>query len=288
MNGFLIVNKPLGPTSHDVVARVRRLVGRGIKVGHTGTLDPQAGGVLPIAVGHATRLADELRDADKAYRGIIRLGIVTDSDDAAGAVIAERAVEPIAVEQLEHILAQFRGPLRQMPPAYSAIHVNGQRAYDLARRGEQPELAARDVVIHQLSGRLIDERHIAIDVSCSKGTYIRALARDIGAALGCGGHLAELQRTQVGPFTLGEAVALDQLSTRDDVITRLVPLQRVLQRWTAVTLTDDQCRRVMHGMPVQLETTARQVAAYRKPDELLALLEHVGAYWQPRKVFVQD
>jgi tRNA pseudouridine55 synthase len=285
MNGFLILNKPTGPTSHDMVAFVRRLVGRKQKVGHTGTLDPAAGGVLPIAVGHATRLADELRDADKAYRGVIELGSVTDTDDAAGTVVAQAAVPAISSEQLAAVIAQFRGPIRQLPPAYSAIHVAGQRAYDLARRGLLPDLPLRDIVIHALDAEALSATQIAITVSCSKGTYIRALARDIGAALGCGGHLSSLLRTQVGPFTLSAAVDPQQLQCADDIAQRLLPMGSVLGNRYTHLLSDEDYARVIRGMPIAAVSAAESVAAYRTADELTALLERIDDRWQPRKVF---
>lgn len=286
MNGFLILNKPVGPTSHDMVAVIRRLAGRRQKVGHTGTLDPGAGGVLPIAVGHATRLADELRDADKAYRGIITLGSVTDTDDAAGTVVAHSAVPPIDNEQLSAVISRFRGPISQLPPAYSAIHVAGQRAYELARRGLLPDLPMRDVVIHTLDAEFLSLTQIAVTVTCSKGTYIRALARDIGAALGCGGHLSSLLRTQVGPFSLSDAVEPQQLHTADDIVQRLLPMSSVLSKRHAHQLTDEEYSRVIRGMPISADTAAAAVAAYRSDGELIALMERIDDRWHPRKVFM--
>jgi tRNA pseudouridine55 synthase len=288
MNGFLILNKPVGPTSHDMVAMVRRLVGRKQKVGHTGTLDPGAGGVLPIAVGRATRLADELRDADKAYCGVIELGTVTDTDDAAGTVVAQAAVPAINADQLAAVIAQFRGPISQLPPAYSAIHVAGQRAYELARRGLLPDLPLRDVVIHALDAELLSATQIAVTVSCSKGTYIRALARDIGAALGCGGHLSSLLRTRVGLFSLEQAVDPQDLRSADDVAQRLLPMGSVLGGRYAHRLSDDDYSRVVRGMPIAAATAADLVAAYRSDGELTALMERIDDRWHPRKVFVQD
>lgn len=285
VNGFLILDKPTGPTSHDMVARVRRLLARNSKVGHTGTLDPLASGVLPLAIGHATRLADELRDADKGYVGVIQLGITTDSDDAEGSEIARAAVPALDEQRLAEVIAPFRGAISQIPPAYSAIHVDGKRAYDLARRGEQVVLAARNVIIHALTASIIGADQIQLEVRCSKGTYIRSLARDIGAALGCGGHLAQLRRTLVGPFSLADAVKPDDLAQRDDIAQRLLPSGSVLQHWTAVELTAEQQERVRRGMPLTLQLDVERVAAYRAPHELMALLERVGEQYQPRKVF---
>ncbi|MCX5932263.1 MAG: tRNA pseudouridine(55) synthase TruB [Cyanobacteria bacterium] len=209
--GFLILDKPAGLTSHDCVARVRRRYGLK-RVGHGGTLDPAVTGVLPLALGSATRLLPYL-DGAKAYRGVIQLGLSTDSDDLSGSVLQRRPLPPLSRELLEAALAPFCGPILQRPPQVSAVHVQGERAYARARRGEHSELQERAVTIERLellswdpsSGRL------ELELRCSAGTYVRSLARDLGEALGCGGALAELRRTEALGFPLSAAVRFEEL-----------------------------------------------------------------------------
>lgn len=209
--GFLVLDKPAGPSSHGCVARVRRAYGLK-RVGHGGTLDPAVTGVLPIALGAATRLLPYL-GGDKAYRGVVQLGLTTSSDDLEGEVLERRPLPSLSRHELEAALAPFRGAIEQVPPQVSAVHVDGERAYARVRRGESLELAARPVTIHRLellgwepaSGRL------ELELRCSAGTYVRALARDLGAALGCGGALARLRRTEALGFGLEQAVPLEVL-----------------------------------------------------------------------------
>jgi len=287
MNGFLNIDKPAGPTSHDVVARVRRLAGRGVKVGHAGTLDPGARGVLPVALGHATRLVEHLADARKGYRGLARLGRTTTTDDAAGETVEERPVPPLTLALVEAAAAPLRGEILQVPPAVSALHVDGRRAYELARAGERVELAARPARIYRLDWAIVDERTVALEVECGKGTYIRALARDLGAALGCGAHLDALERTFVGPFHLDEAVALDALTADPALLTgSLLPPTAALAGWSAAALDADGLRRVSHGMPLRLDGLAGERAyAHDGEGALVALLRREGELWQPYKVF---
>ena len=209
--GFLILDKPAGLSSHSCVSRVRRAYGLK-RVGHGGTLDPAVTGVLPIALGPATRLLPYL-SGDKSYRGIVQLGVRTDSDDLEGMVLEQRPVPPFSRVELEQALAPFRGAIQQRPPAVSAVHVNGERAYTLARQGQSLELPPRPVLIQRLE--LLDWQpelgRLELEVDCSAGTYIRSLARDLGDALGCGGCLASLRRTQALGFTLAQSVSLEAL-----------------------------------------------------------------------------
>lgn len=209
--GFLVLDKPAGLTSHACVSKVRRAYGLK-RVGHGGTLDPAVTGVLPIAVGAATRLLPYL-EGDKAYRGVVRLGLTTSTDDLEGEVLTEHAVPALDAAALEQALAPFRGAIQQRPPQVSAVHVDGERAYARSRRGEQLELAARPVTIHRLEllGWDAATCELELEVHCSAGTYIRALARDLGEALGCGGALARLRRTEALGFRLEHAVSLDAL-----------------------------------------------------------------------------
>ena len=210
LDGIVLVDKPSGWTSHDVVARMRRLAGQK-RIGHTGTLDPMATGLLVVCLGNATRLVEYMTGHDKRYAGTIVLGSTTDTDDAEGAVVAMRDVPPPADVDLEAIRRKFLGPLMQMPPSYSAISVGGKRAYDIARAGGDPGLKLRPVVIHDLALRAIDGATLAINVHCGPGTYIRSLARDIGAAIGCGGHLGSLRRVSAGHFSVDAAYTLEEL-----------------------------------------------------------------------------
>jgi tRNA pseudouridine55 synthase len=269
MNGLLIIDKPQGLSSHDVVARARRML-REKRIGHAGTLDPMATGVLVLCVGQATRLSEYLLGEDKAYEGLIKLGERTNTDDAEGEVIATRPVPAITDAMLRALEAQFSGEIEQVPPQFSAIQKGGQRAYALARKGETVELAARRVVMWEIhlaqpdDGRwtMDDVRSairrpssIVIRVRCGAGTYIRSLARDIGEALGCGGHLIALRRTQSGHFTLGDAVTLEQLeaaSKAGAAQTLLLPMDRAVADWPAVQLDEAQANKIRHGQVTSL------------------------------------
>ena len=209
--GFLVLDKPAGLSSHGCVARVRRAYGLK-RVGHGGTLDPAVTGVLPIALGPATRLLPYL-SGDKTYRGVVQLGVRTDSDDLEGEVLKRQQPPQLTSTDLEAALEPFRGLIQQRPPAISAVHVNGQRAYKLARAGESVELQARPVSVHRLELLHWDPElgRLELEVACSAGTYIRSLARDLGEALGCGGCLAQLQRTEALGFKLEQSVSWEQL-----------------------------------------------------------------------------
>lgn len=289
MHGFLNINKSGGMTSHDVVARVRRLVGRGVKVGHAGTLDPMATGVLPLALGTATRLIEYLADARKGYRAIVALGVTTTTDDAEGEILEERPIPPLDQPTIEAVFAALRGPIMQIPPMYSALHHQGQRLYDLARAGMTVERAPRPVTIDRLELLHLSSAPpitLTLDVACSKGTYIRSLARDLGTALGCGAHLSALERTFVGAFRLDEAVSLEALQQPGVALaTYLLPPVVAIADWPAVTLTAAQCQRVRNGQALPLENIAgERVRAHDVAGGLVALLRRSGAAWQPEKV----
>lgn len=283
-NGFLNIDKPLAMTSHDVVARVRRLVGRKVKVGHAGTLDPAASGVLPVAIGHATRLIEYMAEVRKGYQGLVQLGQTTTTDDAEGEVLTTAPVPAYTPAQIETVLAALRGTIMQVPPMYSALHHEGQRLYDLARAGKVLDLPARPVEIDALSAEQVAHDQLLITVTCGKGTYIRALARDIGAALGCGAHLASLRRTFVGAFSLESAIPLADLNP-EDVATHLIPARIALADWPLAQLDAEQVRRVGHGMPVDLGDLAGTYArAEDQEGTLVAVLRREGDVWQPEKV----
>jgi tRNA pseudouridine55 synthase len=220
-SGLVIVDKPTGMTSHDVVARLRKLAGTR-RVGHAGTLDPMATGVLVVGVEKATRLLGYLTLTEKEYSATIRLGETTDTDDADGQVIARTPASGISLQTLQPAVAALTGEIQQVPPGVSAIKVGGKRAYRLAREGQAPELAARTVTVHEFTVQAIrhtaDLTDVDVTVTCSSGTYIRALARDLGAALGVGGHLTALRRTRVGPYQANTARTLAELAERLVVI----------------------------------------------------------------------
>jgi tRNA pseudouridine55 synthase len=251
--GLIVVDKSGGMTSHDVVSRVRRIA-HTRRVGHGGTLDPMATGVLVLGVGRATRLLTYVIGSNKRYAGTIRLGQATVTDDAEGDVVATTAAGGVADEDIRAGLLAQTGEISQVPSAVSAIKVDGKRAYKMVRDGESVELAARSVTVSRLdvldirrSGDLID---VDVDVACSSGTYIRAIARDLGARLGVGGHLTALRRTAVGGFTLDHAATLDELASRDDPLT--LTLDAAAEQFFARRdATDDEAGVLSHGGPLE-------------------------------------
>lgn len=279
-DGVLIVNKEAGWTSHDVVAKVRGLLG-GAKVGHAGTLDPAATGVLPLLIGKATRVAEYLVGWDKEYRAVLRLGETTDTQDATGTVLQRVETAGVSAEILDGVVARFRGPQKQMPPMYSAVKVAGRPLYKSARAGETVERAERDIVIHELEVRAVDGRDIALRVVCSKGTYIRTLCADMGQALGVGGHLLSLERTRVGSLTIEQGVTVEQIAahvTIGSVASILLTLDQVLAQLPLVTVTMEQAARVLHGAPIglphDLSPTSLPIRLKDEHGRLLA----IGAY----------
>ena len=259
--GLVIVDKPAGLTSHDVVARIRRLAGTR-RVGHAGTLDPMATGVLVVGVEKATRLLGHLALTEKEYSATIRLGQVTDSDDADGQIVAATSAAGVSEQDLRAAVAALRGEIRQVPPAVSAVKVGGKRAYKLTRDGAPPRLEPRTVTVREFSVQAVhrdgDLLDADVSVTCSSGTYIRALARDIGAALGVGGHLTRLRRTRVGPYREQDARTLDQLAEELEVR----PLaDAAAAAFPRLDLTAGQAARLSHGGPVQASGIGPQAPA---------------------------
>jgi len=253
LHGWIILDKPLGLGSTSAVSAVKRALREAgepkTKVGHGGTLDPLASGVLPIALGEATKLAGRMLDATKAYDFTIQFGTQTDTLDLEGKIIATSDVRPTLAEA-EAILPRFTGPIEQVPPAYSALKVDGERAYDLARKGEAVELKARSVTVLALAIVAAGADHVTLSATVSKGTYIRSLARDIALALGTVGHVTMLRRTRAGPFTLETAISLDKLAdaAKARALTRMVlPLAAGLDDIPALPVTPDQARLLRHG-----------------------------------------
>jgi tRNA pseudouridine55 synthase len=287
VHGFLNIDKPAGITSHDVVARVRR-VAQQKRVGHAGTLDPAATGVLVVALGAATRLIEYVQEATgKQYLATVELGTTTTTDDAAGDVVATSAVPELDRGTLDRLLDRFRGATLQVPPMYAALHHDGRRLHELAREGIVVERPPRPVVIERLE--LVDWQppQLTIDIMCSKGTYIRALARDIGAALGCGAHLHALRRTAVGEYRIEHATPLSTIEESDfDIMSIMLPAEQAIADWPLVRLDASDMQRVRNGMAILAQGVAGERARAHGPDgRLLALLSRAGEFWQPHKVF---
>lgn len=289
MHGFLNIDKPAGITSHDVVARVRRAAQQK-RVGHAGTLDPLATGVLVLALGAATRLIEYVQEAtSKRYLATVRLGASTTTDDAEGELVSEAPVPALERPELDRLLDQFRGPIEQVPPMYAALHHQGKRLHELARAGISVERAARPVVIERLDLLELSSDTLKLDVLCSKGTYIRSLARDLGAALGCGAHLAALRRTAVGEFTLQSAIPLEKLTEGEGAAERvreaLLPPESAVADWPSVQLDAEATQRIRNGLPIAAELDGERARAHAPDGALLALLRRNGDLWQPNKVF---
>jgi tRNA pseudouridine55 synthase len=285
-SGLVIVDKPGGMTSHDVVARIRRLAGTR-RVGHAGTLDPMATGVLVVGVEKATRLLGYLTLTEKEYAATIRLGQSTNTDDAEGEITSTATAADVSAETLAAQVARLTGEILQVPPAVSAVKVGGQRAYKLTRAGAAPELAPRPVTVHEFTITAINRTGDLLDVDatvrCSSGTYIRALARDLGAALGTGGHLTKLRRTRVGGYGIEQASTLDRLAERFDVL----PLEdAAAAAFPRRDLTADEARRLATGARLPAAgDPAGPVAAYAPDGRLIALVTEESGQARPLVVF---
>ncbi len=267
MQGLILLNKPAGLTSFGAVARVRRIVGEK-RAGHTGTLDPMATGVLPVLLGRATRLSGFLLEADKGYRADVLPGVVTDTLDVTGKVLAQTGLSPARAE-VEAALADFRGEIEQTPPMYSALKQEGRRLYDLAREGVEVERPSRRVEIKKLDlVEITHEGHWILDVVCSKGTYIRSLADDLGRQLGCGATLAGLCRTQTGGFTLEECVGLEELEA--DPAGHILSVERCLAHLGQVRVTEKQAHRFANGGELALDRLPEGAAAGADPIRVYA------------------
>jgi len=254
VDGVLLLDKASGMTSNDALQKARRLFSAA-KGGHTGTLDPMATGLLPLCFGEATKFSADLLDADKTYEADVKLGITTDTGDAEGQVLTNAAVTT-SIADVERLLPRFTGPIKQIPPMHSALKRDGRPLYELARQGIEVEREARDVTIHALDMLGLEGDVLRLRVSCSKGTYIRVLAADIGQVLGCGAHLTALRRTRVGDLVLERSVTLSQLELQDEVQrgAHLLPVDALLQSLPAVHLAAAEANRFSHGNPVTLPT----------------------------------
>lgn len=269
MNGIVIVDKPQGWTSQDVTARLRRVFGTR-RIGHGGTLDPMATGVLPVFVGRATRGVEFFEHAEKTYEAVLRLGLTTDTEDITGEVLNRREPQ-VTRETLEAALENFRGEIFQVPPMYSAIKVNGQKLCDLARKGREVERKARPVTIHELKLGSFDGREAALEVRCSKGTYIRTLCKDIGESLGCGGCMAALRRVRAGEYGIDEAVPLQELLDTQTPQAYLREVDTLFTAFPTVALTANQEKRCRNGNAFSVKLADGTYRAYGAEGEFLML-----------------
>ena len=285
MNGIVIVDKPEGWTSQDVVSKLRGVL-QTRRIGHGGTLDPMATGVLPVFVGRATRGVEFFEHAEKTYEATLRLGLTTDTEDTSGTVLTEQEVH-ISEADFLGILPQFRGKIQQIPPMYSALKVNGQKLYDLARKGREVERQPREIEIFQLDCLEFSGDTARLRVRCSKGTYIRTLCKDIGQALGCGGCMAALRRVQAGEYAIGEAVPLAQLIEAADPEKYLRPVDSMFRNYPAVTLTANQEKRCRNGNSFSVSHPDGTYRAYGQGGEFLMLakvensiMSTIKSFWE--------
>ena len=285
MNGIVIVDKPQDWTSQDVTARLRRVFNTR-RIGHGGTLDPMATGVLPVFVGRATRGVEFFEHAQKAYEAVLRLGLTTDTEDTSGAVLTEQEVR-ISEEEFLGILPQFRGKIQQIPPMYSALKVNGQKLCDLARKGKEVERKPREIEIFELECLEFTGTEARIRVRCSKGTYIRTLCKDIGEALGCGGCMAQLRRVQAGSYTIAEAVPLQTLLETEDPEAYLRPVDTMFPQCPAITLTENQEKRCRNGNAFSVKLPDDTYRAYSASGEFLMLAKVEGGIMSTVKSFFE-
>jgi len=296
MDGILNINKPPGRTSFSVVALVRKL-SRERRVGYAGTLDANAGGVLPVCLGRGTRVIEFIIDTSKAYRARIRLGIATDTYDATGKIVQKGDTSGISREQLESALDTFCGSIVQTPPMYSALKYKGQRLYKLARAGITVERKSRPAMVYRIELVDFEPPLATIEVECARGTYIRSLAQDLGKLLGCGAHLEHLLRIRCGPFDIGDAVYLTRLEDAfgDNSWQKLVyPIDTVLKHWSSVVVGEEQERVIKNGGGVVIEdgmngdNGENRCRAYNRDGCFIAILhfDTEKKQWQPEKVFV--
>jgi tRNA pseudouridine55 synthase len=280
VNGLLVIDKPAGMTSRDVVNRAQLWFPKKTKLGHTGTLDPLATGVLVVCVGAATRLAEYVQAMGKTYRTRILLGHRSDTDDADGIVTPVSGVAPVSEQAIRDALPRFVGTISQTPPAYSALKVAGQRAHDLARRGADVKLAARPVHVYRIDLIGYEWPYLDLEIDCGKGTYIRSIARDLGDALGVGGLVQTLRRTRVGPFTAEQGVGLDERDVRD----RLRPMAEAVAELPRVELAGELVTRFRQGQWVPCAATDADTAAVFGGGELAGIGAVSGGRVKPKVV----
>lgn len=269
MNGIVIVDKPEGWTSQDVTARLRRVF-QTRRIGHGGTLDPMATGVLPVFVGRATRGVEFFEHAEKIYETILRPGITTDTEDLTGTVLTRQEVS-LTAEQVEAVLPRFRGEIMQIPPMYSALKVNGQKLYELARKGKEVPREPRPITVYELTILGFENGGIRLRVHCSKGTYIRTLCKDIGEALGCGGCMESLRRVAAGEYTVSDAIPLQTLLDAEDPSPYLRDVSTMFRNYPSAALTENQEKRCRNGNSFSITLSDGTYRAYSRTGEFLML-----------------
>jgi len=285
VSGVLLIDKPVGPSSNAVLQRAKRLLGAR-RAGHTGTLDPLASGLLVIALGEATKFSGGILDADKSYRALLKLGERTETGDAEGPVLS-RAEVKVTRNELLAALEHYRGEIEQLPPRYAAIKHRGRPLYEYARRGEHVARTARRVAIRRLELEKFEGDTVGLFVECSKGTYIRVLAEDIGAELGCGAHLAALERTAVGPFALGQSIRLEALEaiSPEERRGRLLPLEALLQSWPRLTLEAPLAAKFRQGRAIPVDSAIGSVAVFGEDGMFLGTGQaDAGGTLQPKRL----
>ncbi|MBE2183805.1 MAG: tRNA pseudouridine(55) synthase TruB [Anaerolineae bacterium] len=284
--GFLNLDKPVGITSHDVVARCRKILGTK-KIGHAGTLDPQASGVLILCIGSATRLSEYVMASTKQYRATIHLGRETTTYDIEGEITAENPVDHIRSTDIESLLQPFIGEIEQLPPAYSAIKQGGKKLYELARAGKSVELTPRKVVIHEIQIVEWQPPLLSVNITCGAGTYIRSIAHDLGAALGVGGSLHDLRRTASGAFQAESAIALDALQTAENPPSLIISPAAALSDWHSLIVNPDEIVALRQGKTIPRtspEAVSDLALAIDTHGETIAVLQAVTEGWKPHKV----
>lgn len=288
--GVLLVDKPVGPTSHDAVGRARRALGER-RVGHTGTLDPFATGLLILLVGPATRLAGTFDGLEKRYRATVRLGIETDTADHTGEVLTTTSLTDIFPDGLtdallETALAKQRGTIAQLPPKYSAKKIDGEAAHRRVRRGEQVDLEPSTVTIHELACVAFDPPDVELEVRCSTGTYIRSIGRDLGADLGVGGHLTALRRTGIGPYAAADAISWDELEDAGQATAALLPAAKAIQHVPQFSVDAEASARLLNGRGIPVPSAAIEGTALAVRDGLVLSVGWAqDGSFQPQKVF---
>ena len=285
MNGIVIVDKPAGWTSQDVVSKLRGVL-HTRRIGHGGTLDPMATGVLPVFVGRATRAVEFFEHAEKTYEAVLHLGITTDTEDITGEILETKDVA-VTQQQFLDILEQFRGEIQQIPPMYSALKVNGQKLCDLARKGKEVERKPRTITIYQLECLSFDGTFARLRVNCSKGTYIRTLCKDIGEKLGCGGCMESLRRVEAGSYVIAEAIPLQTLVDAADPEQYLRPVDSMFAAYPAVTLTPKQETRCRNGNSFSIDLLAGTYRAYSESGEFLMLAKAESGIMSTIKSFFE-
>ncbi|MCK4625281.1 MAG: tRNA pseudouridine(55) synthase TruB [Phycisphaerae bacterium] len=291
MFGFLNILKPAGLSSFDIIRHVRRCVGRKVKVGHAGTLDPLAEGVLVVCLGQATRLVNMVQSWSKQYATLARLGATSTTDDAEGQITETAVTSRPSTDHVEQAVQHFSGVVEQVPPAYSAVKVNGQRAYKMARAGQKPDLAPKKVTIYSMEIVEYEYPRLRLRVSCGSGTYIRSLVRDIGDELGTGGYCEKIIREAVGPFGIDRAVGPDQINA-DNIGQFLINPIEALPPEIRITVTDEQVRELAHGRiidwPGKTDSSEKLLGAVDTGGNLIGLLrpDPTGEKLQPVKIFI--